>query len=136
MGKQFWQTSGRGIIRLNNLASNAAFAEVKARLSRQMEEELKTQEDPRILGNGAIFDQYQYAHEACRDFYGKFLRGETPNTGWVSPTDYENSITPEFFILLPTRLRRPECRDGWIDAKGSCLFQVSIAIQDQEHRTA
>lgn len=78
---------------LNNLAENTVLSEVKTRLSNQMEEELKAQEDPRILGNGAIFDAYPYADDKSRDFYGKFERGEMlPNTGWVDKTDYETNL--------------------------------------------
>jgi len=45
---------------LDNLADDSAFAEIKAQLSRQMNEMLVEQGDPRALGNGDIFDTYQY----------------------------------------------------------------------------
>ena len=75
---------------LNNLAQIEAFTEIKTRLSKRMEEELTGQQDPRILGQGAVFDQYPYADEKHRDYYGKFKRGEAlPDAGWVNKTDFE-----------------------------------------------
>ena len=43
---------------VNNLAALAAYAEIKQKLSDQMEQELTAQEDPRIIGQGEIFDFY------------------------------------------------------------------------------
>jgi hypothetical protein len=51
--------------------------------------QLKAQEDPRILGNGAIFDNYQYAQEIQRNFYERFMKGESFQTGWVNDSDFE-----------------------------------------------
>ncbi len=45
---------------INNLASDPAMAEIKGKLSKEMETLLKADEDPRILGKGAIFDTYKY----------------------------------------------------------------------------
>ena len=79
---------------LNNLASRSEFTDIKIRLGERMEEELKQQEDPRVLGHGAAFDQYPYVLEEFRDFYNRFKRGETmPDTNWVEKTDYEPDLT-------------------------------------------
>lgn len=76
---------------LNNLASLDQFSEVKIRLSEQMVQELKAQEDPRILGSAAVFDKYPYASEAFRDYYGKYKRAEAPpDTPWVNKSDFES----------------------------------------------
>ncbi|MEM9158468.1 MAG: sulfatase [Verrucomicrobiota bacterium] len=45
---------------VNNLAGNPEYEPVKARLRKQMEEELIAQGDPRMLGQGDIFDRYKY----------------------------------------------------------------------------
>jgi N-sulfoglucosamine sulfohydrolase len=45
---------------MNNLASNPEYAAVKARLRAEMEAELTEQGDPRTLGNGDVFDHYEY----------------------------------------------------------------------------
>ena len=43
---------------VNNLADDPAYAKTKALLWNQLESELKEQGDPRVLGNGDIFDYY------------------------------------------------------------------------------
>jgi len=53
--------------------------------------ELRAQGDPRVLGHGAIFDQYQHANKGNVGFYERFMAGEKMPTGWVNPTDYEKN---------------------------------------------
>ena len=57
-----------------------------------MERALRAQDDPRMAGNGAIFDSYGYSEERGWNFYERFMAGEfTPKaTGWVNPSDYES----------------------------------------------
>ena len=43
-----------------NLAGNPEYAEVMKQLSEQMESELIAQGDPRMLGEGDVFDRYPY----------------------------------------------------------------------------
>jgi N-sulfoglucosamine sulfohydrolase len=74
---------------MNNLAAQPAFAKIKAALKNQMERELKNQKDPRMFGNGAVFDQYPYAEPATRNFYERFMSGEKIKAGWVSESDFE-----------------------------------------------
>lgn len=45
---------------IRNLANDPAFAEVMGQLKAKMMEQLKAEKDPRALGNGAVFDSYQY----------------------------------------------------------------------------
>lgn len=45
---------------LRNLASEPSEREVKQALWKQLEEELRAQEDPRIVGDGEVFDTYPY----------------------------------------------------------------------------
>jgi hypothetical protein len=42
-----------------------------------------------VLGEGHVFDEYLYADERGRGFYGRFMRGESLDAGWVQPTDFE-----------------------------------------------
>ena len=74
---------------LNNLAKNAAYQKQKTMLKKQMISELKSQSDPRMSGNGAIFDRYIYADKRTRDFYNRYKKGEKLKAGWVNPTDFE-----------------------------------------------
>ena len=54
-----------------------------------MEKELKRQQDPRLLGQGYLFDQYPYAEPKVKDYYNRFKKGEKIKAGWVNDTDYE-----------------------------------------------
>ncbi|WP_202973848.1 sulfatase [Fimbriiglobus ruber] len=45
---------------VTNLAEDSSLREVKEALRKEMEELLRKDEDPRILGNGKVFDTYQY----------------------------------------------------------------------------
>ncbi len=45
---------------MNNLADNPQFSSIKNQLREQMEKELTAQKDPRMLGQGDLFDTYPY----------------------------------------------------------------------------
>jgi N-sulfoglucosamine sulfohydrolase len=79
---------------MNNLAGDISLNSVKQKLREQMEKELRDQGDPRILGNGDIFDKYPYAQKNGVDFYNRYIKGElTPkDAGWVNSTDFEKEI--------------------------------------------
>ena len=74
---------------VQNLAESAEFAELKAQLKDQLFAKLKEQGDPRMFGNGHIFDDYLYADEKHRNFYEKYKRGENLKAGWVNESDFE-----------------------------------------------
>jgi len=76
---------------MENLAASEKAGQLKQEMKERMEKTLKEQQDPRVLGNGAIFDTYGYSEERGWNFYERFMAGEfTPkDTGWVNPSDYE-----------------------------------------------
>jgi len=74
---------------LENLADRPDYAGVKARLAGQMEKKLREDKDPRVLGNGAIFDTYPYSEEKQRNYYNRWLSGEKMNAGWIEMSDEE-----------------------------------------------
>ncbi|SHM75848.1 Arylsulfatase A [Cyclobacterium lianum] len=74
---------------INNLALHPEYQNIKDKLALQMENELRAQDDPRMFGNGEVFDNYEYAQESQRNFYSRFMQGEEFNTGWVNDSDYE-----------------------------------------------
>jgi len=74
---------------LTNLAANPACQDVKKRLAEELTAELREQQDPRMFGQGHIFDEYPYADEGQRGFYERFMAGEKLRAGWVNPTDFE-----------------------------------------------
>ncbi|MDV6028793.1 MAG: sulfatase [Phycisphaera sp. RhM] len=74
---------------INNLATSPKFADRLAQLRQQMESELKAQGDPRMFGNGDIFDAYEYTSPSTAGFYERYMSGEKLRAGWVNPDDFE-----------------------------------------------
>lgn len=73
-----------------NLASEPRYAQQKVEMLGRLEAALEDHGDPRILGNGEVFDQYLYANERERGFYEKYLADpDSVKAGWVNPTDFE-----------------------------------------------
>ena len=73
----------------NNLAKNKQDAQEMAKLKSQMIAELTAQGDPRMKGNGDVFDRYPYSSDATDHFYERYMAGEKVKAGWVSPDDFE-----------------------------------------------
>jgi arylsulfatase A-like enzyme len=61
-----------------NLSANPDLTPLKAVLNAQLETELISQQDPRMLGRGAEFDAYPFANDKFRDFYKHFSEGALP----------------------------------------------------------
>ena len=74
---------------VRNLASERDFETTRVGLQERMFAELKRQGDPRMAGQGEVFDKYPHANPGHVGFHEKFLRGEKLKTGWVNDTDYE-----------------------------------------------
>ncbi|MGV3503564.1 MAG: sulfatase [Adhaeribacter sp.] len=74
---------------LQNLAQDKSLAQVKENLRRQMEQELISQQDPRMAGKGFLFDQYPYSEPKVRNFYERYMQGEPVKAGWVKESDFE-----------------------------------------------
>ncbi|MEM7372309.1 MAG: sulfatase [Bacteroidota bacterium] len=74
---------------MNNLAGSKEHQTIKTQLADRMRQGLTAEKDPRMLGNGHIFDEYPYAHEETKGFYERFMSGEKMKTGWVNPSDFE-----------------------------------------------
>ena len=76
---------------MNNLAEDSSLAERKAKLIDEMTQKLTEQGDPRILGNGDIFDQYEY-QGVVKNYYNRYMSGEKVKAGWVNESDYDADI--------------------------------------------
>ncbi len=74
---------------MKNLASDPASAKIRASLKEALFNELKQQEDPRMFGQGAMFDKYLHATPENVNFYEKYMRGEATKANWVKDTDFE-----------------------------------------------
>jgi arylsulfatase A-like enzyme len=79
---------------LKNLISDPALAKLKQELKQILTRQLIGQEDPRIMGNGDIFDNYPFNEPACLNFYERYMSGQIKKfqTGWVNPGDYETDF--------------------------------------------
>ncbi len=83
---------------MHNLVEQPEFTPLVEELRQTLFQQLRAQGDPRIVGDGSVFDNYPYADEPRRDFYNRFVRGEIKRfiTPWVNPGDFEpESITDE-----------------------------------------
>ena len=74
---------------IKNLATNEEHSTVMKTMRGTMLAELTQQGDPRMLGKGHVFDEYQHANKGHVGFYERFMKGEKLQTGWVLPSDYE-----------------------------------------------
>ena len=74
---------------VDNLASNPEYSSKMKELKKYMEDKLTEQGDPRMAGNGEIFDKYLIHNPKMRDFYEQWQKGKAPRTGWVIPSDFE-----------------------------------------------
>lgn len=74
-----------------NLAEQRHYQQRARRLKERLFTRLREQEDPRVLGNGEVFDNYTYANSSDRNFYERYMDGELEpsDAGWVNPSDFE-----------------------------------------------
>jgi arylsulfatase A-like enzyme len=76
---------------MQNLAIHPEYQTMKQQLKEQMYTALKAQGDPRMFGNGHIFDEYEYAQENMKGFYERYMAGEDMKAGWVNESDFEDA---------------------------------------------
>lgn len=90
---------------IENLVTDPDQRENLRRLREQLHAELTAQQDPRMRGEGAVFDRYPVVPEEFNDFYEKYMRGEAPSTrDWVLDSDYE---TDPIFPQPPVKVSTP-----------------------------
>ena len=75
---------------VTNLINEPAYSGIAERLKAEMESELLTQGDPRMSGNGDVFDNYPVAFSNLRNFYNRYMSGEKLQANWVNDSDFEN----------------------------------------------
>ena len=75
---------------VNNLADDPQYAKLKQQMKEELFTKLEEEGDPRMFGKGEIFEEYPYARENSRNFYPRFMRGDTTLLWrWVDSTDVE-----------------------------------------------
>lgn len=79
---------------LLNLAEHSGYQDLKGELRLILLNDLKDQNDPRMKGNGDVFDNYPFDDPADWNFYERYMKGEIKKfqTGWVNPGDYETQV--------------------------------------------
>ncbi|MBK8042402.1 MAG: sulfatase [Haliscomenobacter sp.] len=74
---------------VSNLAYSTQHQKIKDKLRAELFRQLRRQKDPRMKGQGYLFDAYPYAGKETANFYARYLRGEPMRANWVNETDYE-----------------------------------------------
>ena len=76
---------------LNNLAGDLEHAPAKAELAARLASELENQGDPRMAGEGDVFDAYPVATRWA-GYYEKFMAGEIDVATWILPSDIDPAM--------------------------------------------
>ncbi len=73
---------------MTNLIGNEELRPVADALRTEMENRLKEQGDPRMFGNGDIFDKYPNMSKSHM-YWNRMKSGEDVPAGWINPTDFD-----------------------------------------------
>lgn len=73
---------------MTNLVDKDEFTELKGQMREELLEQLRLQEDPRIVADGSIFDTFEY-QGAERMVWDRMKAGEKMKLGYVNSTDFE-----------------------------------------------
>ncbi|KJF45285.1 sulfatase family protein [Draconibacterium sediminis] len=76
---------------LKNLADSSGYINQRENMFAEMKQKLTEQEDPRILGRGDIFDNYEYSG-SDRNFYNRYFSGEKLSPSWINASDFETDL--------------------------------------------
>ena len=77
---------------IENVAKYDGYASIKDSLKKILIKDLTKNKDPRIIGEGDLFDNYIYAEKRTRNFYQRFMNGESLDSDWVNPSDFEKNF--------------------------------------------
>jgi N-sulfoglucosamine sulfohydrolase len=78
---------------LINLANTEEYGAIQSKI-KKMFDNLKSQKDSYVLGNGDVFDNYPFYKKEASDYYERYMNGEIEKyqTDWVGHKDYEKGI--------------------------------------------
>lgn len=74
---------------VNNLADSSEWQSRIQALEKQMVDELLSQNDRRMLGQGEFYERIPYVNRGQANFHERWMNGEKPPAGWVNPSDFE-----------------------------------------------
>jgi hypothetical protein len=77
---------------IKNIVKNDNYNSLKDSIREILIKDLTKNKDPRVIGNGNIFDNYIYAEKRTRNFYKRYMSGELLDSDWVNSTDFESDI--------------------------------------------
>ena len=83
---------------LTNLIKNPAYAAIAADLRATLFQELTKQNDPRMSGNGAVFDAYANCNFPP-NWYDLAVSGKTVDMSWINKSDIDSAV-----IVPPTQV--------------------------------
>ncbi len=76
---------------LQNLALQPTTEKQRSAFKTALYAELKAQADPRMFGQGDVFDHYVHSNPGHVNFYERYMKGEKLKAPWVSDTDFEKA---------------------------------------------
>ena len=88
---------------VKNLAASSDHEATAAKLEAEMTARLEEQGDPRMFGQGHLFDEYPISNDATRNFYERYLNGQLDKkkAGWADPSDFEDAPIPQTPVKNP-----------------------------------
>jgi arylsulfatase A-like enzyme len=88
---------------VKNLAASSDHEATAAKLEAEMTARLEEQGDPRMFGQGHLFDEYPISNDATRNFYERYLNGQLDKkkAGWADPSDFEDAPIPQTPVKKP-----------------------------------
>ena len=78
---------------INNLAADGAYSGIATELKTIMEADLKKEDDPRMFGNGDVFQNYESSNKQVMNYYERLVvNREDFHPGWVNASDIETDF--------------------------------------------
>ena len=71
-----------------NLAEDANYNTLKKQMRSELLKKLTEQQDPRMFGQGFVFDVYPYMGPS-RDAWNRIKKSKNVPTGWINKSDFE-----------------------------------------------
>jgi arylsulfatase A-like enzyme len=87
---------------VNNIASDIGSDAKRDYWSTLLMEKLNEQADPRVLGNGDMFDNLKIMPSQI-NFYERYFGGEKMGHGWVNDSDFRPEQNPETTMILQSK---------------------------------
>jgi N-sulfoglucosamine sulfohydrolase len=84
---------------MDNVAGKLDYKTNKELWSNTLTEQLEIQKDPRMTGNGDVFDKYPIFPKQ-QGFYEKYMNGQEMNSAWVNKSDFRPEQNLELNSML------------------------------------